>query len=227
MSRILFDIGANRGDATACGLQKGFDKIIAVEPAPKVFSLLVRAYAYNPAVIPLKFAISNSNGEEIEFYECVEDGLSSIEKSWLTDPDMPYNGNEFRTIKAVACTADWLIEQYGLPDLMKIDVEGGESQVLEGLTKKPKNICLEWSYATLDQHVEQLRRLKEVNGYTEYCLQYITHYLDEPSFDYRPINDPDELKQWIADTQEWWESTGWEEQGRLRPTADVGMLWVR
>lgn len=227
MSRLLFDIGANRGDATACGLQKGFDKIIALEPAPKMFSLLVRAYIYNPKVVPLKFAVSDSNGEQIEFYECVEDGLSSIEKGWLTDPSMPYNGKEFRTIKAVTCTMDWLIEQYGLPDLVKIDVEGAESLVLAGLTLKPKNICLEWSMPTLDQHIEQLRRLKEVNGYTEYCLQYITPYLDEPSFKYRPINDPEELRDWIAETQEWWETVGWKEYGHLRPTADVGMLWVR
>ena len=227
MTKLLFDIGANRGDATACGLQKGFDKIVAIEPAPKMFSLLVRAYIYNPKVIPLKFAVSDSNNEQIEFYECVEDGLSSIEKGWLTDPSMPYNGKEFRTITAVTCTMDWLIEQYGLPDLVKIDVEGAESQVLAGMTLKPKNICLEWSMPTLDQHIEQLRRLKEVNGYTEYCLQYITPYLDEPSFAYRPLDDPEDFREWIAETQEWWETVGWKEQGRLRPTADVGMLWVR
>lgn len=227
MTRLLFDIGANRGDATACGLQKGFDKIIAVEPAPQMFSLLTRAYIYNPKVVPLKFAVSDSNNEKIEFYECVEDGLSSIEKGWLTDPNMPYNGKPFRTISAVTCTLDWLIEQYGNPDLVKIDVEGAESIVLAGLTRKPKNICLEWSMPTLDQHIEQLRRLKEVNGYTEYCLQYITPYLDEPSFEYRPLDDPEELREWIDVTKDWWENTGWKEYGRLRPTADVGMLWVR
>lgn len=224
---LLFDVGANRGDATTAALHKGYEKIIALEPAPKMFSLLSRAFIYNSRVVPLRFAVSDTNNEIIEFYECVEDGLSSMEKGWLTDPSMPYNGKPYRTISAITCTLDWLIEQYGNPDLVKIDVEGAESQVLAGLTKKPKAICLEWTIETIDQHVEQLGRLKEVNGYIEYCLQYITPYLDDPSFAYRNIEDPSELKDWIAETQDWWTKIGWKQEGRLRPTADVGMLWVR
>ena len=223
---LLFDVGANRGDATNAGLAKGYKKIVALEPAPVMYSTLLRTFAYTPEVIPLKFAVSDSNNEIIEFYECVEDGLSTTEKAWLTDPSMPYNGKEFRTVRSVTCTLDFLIEQYGNPDLVKIDVEGAESQVLAGLTKKPKNLSLEWTIQTLDQHVEQLRRLKEVNGYTEYALQYITHHLDEPK-EYRKLDDPEELRSWIEETQEWWVGKGWVEQGALRPTADVGMLWVR
>ena len=41
---LLFDIGANKGDATWHGLQKGFDKIIALEPAPKMFNILYDNY---------------------------------------------------------------------------------------------------------------------------------------------------------------------------------------
>lgn len=224
---LIFDIGANRGDATTAALDKGYKKVIAVEPAPKMFSLLARRFIYDSRVTPLKFAVSDTNNEIIEFYECVEDGLSSTEKSWLTDPSMPYNGKPYRTVSAITCTLDWLMEQYGNPDLIKIDVEGSESQVLTGLTKKPKAICLEWTIETIDQHVEQLERLKKVNGYKEYCLQYITPYLDHPSFIYRNIENPSELKDWIAETQDWWTTIGWKQEGNLRPTADVGMIWVR
>ena len=94
---LLFDIGANRGDATIAGTALGY-KVIALEPAPKVFAKLVRNFIYDPNVIPLRLAVSETTGDRIEFYECVEDGLSTTEKTWLTDPDMPYNGKEFRTI---------------------------------------------------------------------------------------------------------------------------------
>jgi len=226
MSGLLFDIGANRGDAVVAGLNFGFGKIVAVEAAPRMYSLLVRNFIYEPKVIPLRFAIAETNDERVEFYECVEDGLSSLEKGWLTDPNMPYHGKKFTTIEVTTCTLDFLIEQYGNPDLVKIDVEGAESQVLAGLTKKPKNLSFEWTINTLDEHIEQLRRLKEVNGYTEYALQYITHHLAKPD-EYRPLDDPTELRQWILDTRDWWMSKGWVEQGALRQTADVGMIWVR
>jgi FkbM family methyltransferase len=223
---LLFDIGANRGDATVAGLEKGYKKIVSVETAPKMYSLLLRTFAYHSEVLPLKFAISDSNNEIVEFYECVEDGLSTTEKAWLTDPSMPYHGKEFRTVRAVTCTLDFLIEQYGNPDLVKIDVEGAESQVLAGLTLKPKNLAFEWTIETLDQHIEQLRRLKEVNGYTEYALQYITHHLDQPK-EYRSLKDPEDLRSWIEETAELWVGGEWLRQGRLRPTADVGMIWVK
>ena len=89
---LLFDIGANRGDAVVAGLQRGFDKIIALEPAPKMFFMLHNNFRDDHRVIPLKFAVSDSNDEKIEFYECVEDGLSTIEKSWLTGEGALYQG---------------------------------------------------------------------------------------------------------------------------------------
>jgi FkbM family methyltransferase len=223
---LLFDIGANRGDAVVAGLNMGFDKVIALEPAPVVFKELVSNFLYDSRVIPLRFAVSERDGETVEFYECVEDGLSTLEKSWLTDPKLPYAGKKFRTIRTNTCTMDWLVEQYGTPDLAKIDVEGAESQVFAGMTCKPKQLAFEWSIQTIDQHVEQLKRLRDVNGYTEYALQYITNHLVEPE-NYLPLTKADKLPKWIKETEKWWTSGGWEEQGRLRPTADVGMLWLR
>lgn len=222
---LLFDIGANRGDAVIAGLQKGFDKIIALEPAPKMFFMLYHNFKNDSRVIPLKFAVSNSNNESIEFYECVEDGLSTIEKSWLTGEGALYNGKDFRTIKSITCTIDYLVEKYGIPDLVKIDVEGAESQVFGGMTCKPKKLCFEWSLFTLDQHIEQLKKLKEINGYTEFALQYITDHLVEPT-NYRPISEFENLPKWIEDTKDDWENGGWKEYN-LRPTADVGMIWVK
>jgi FkbM family methyltransferase len=222
---LLFDIGANRGDAVVAGLNKGFDKIIALEPAPKMFYMLYNNFKNDKRVIPLKYAVSDSNDEKIEFYECVEDGLSTIEKSWLTGEGAIYNGKQFKTIKAITCTIDYLVEKYGIPDLVKIDVEGAESQVFGGMTCKPKQLCFEWSLFTLDQHLEQLKRLRDVNGYTEFALQYITDHLVEPTV-YQSMSMIDSLPKWIEDTKDEWENGGWLEYG-LRQTTDVGMIWVK
>ena len=182
-------------------------------------------YAIMPLVIPLKYAVSNSNNEVIEFYECVEDGLSTIEKSWLTADNALYKGKEFRTIYALTCTIDKLVEKYGLPDLVKIDVEGAETQVLNGMNCKPKQLCFEWSLFTVDQHIKQLEKLRDVNGYTEFALQYITYHLLEP-IEYRSLSLAKTLPNWIEQTKDWWEKEEWMKYGE-RSTADVGMIWVK
>lgn len=225
---LLFDIGANRGDATYAGLALEFEKIIALEPAPKMFALLSENFMGNDKVIPLKFAVSDSLFEEIEFYECPEDGLSSTSLDWFTAKKSPYMGKFYKTIKATTCTLDYLCETYGNPDLVKIDVEGAESSVFRGLVDyKPKQLCFEWTDSYLADHLDDLERLRDVNGYTEFALQYITHHLDEPQ-EYRSLkNVRQELPRWLRDSKGWWESEGWIEQGALRPTADVGMIWVK
>lgn len=220
---LMFDIGANRGDATIAGLALGY-KVIALEPAPKVFVKLVSNFIYEPNVIPLRLAVSETNGELIDFYECVEDGLSTIEKSWLTDPDMPYNGKEFRTIRVNTCTMDWLVEQYGKPDLVKIDVEGAEWSVLRGMTKHCGKIALEWTMNTMDKHNEQLQYLKSL-GYTKFKFQFIENHLVEPDDEWELIKKNTDLEKIRQDKQMWWVSKGWK-KSNLRPTADVGMLWV-
>lgn len=220
---LLFDIGANRGDATVAGVKLGY-KVIALEPAPKVFAELVRNFIYDPNVVLLRLAVSEKHGERIEFYECVEDGLSTMEKSWLTDSSMPYNGKEFRTINVNTCTMDWLVEQFGKPDLIKIDVEGAEWAVLRGMTKHSGKIALEWTMETMGKHNEQLQYLKSI-GYTKFKLQFIEHHLVEPEDAWQKIDEDTDLEKIRQDKQFWWVSKGWK-KSNLRPTADVGMLWV-
>ena len=216
---LLFDIGANRGDAVFAGLNQGY-KVIALEPGPRVFKQLVSNFIYNPMVIPLKLAVSDSDNQNIEFYECVEDGLSTIEKSWLTDPAMPYNGKVYRTVKATTITIDTLAKIYGEPDLIKIDVEGAEWFVFNGMTKKYGKLAFEWTYETLDQHEEQLKYLKNI-GYDSFAPQFIENHLEEPS-NWYPIGS---LTKWVNDNSKKWIDGEWK-KSNLRPTADVGMVWV-
>jgi FkbM family methyltransferase len=220
---LLFDIGANRGDATVAGLNKGFDKIIAIEAAPRIYSSLVRAFIYNPKVIPLKCAVSNTNNERVEFYEAEEDGLSTLNKDWLTDDTLPYSGKPFRIVSATTITLDRLAELYGEPDLIKIDVEGAEWSVFQGMTRKMGMLAFEWTDVTIGEHCAQLEYLESL-GYTEVAPQFIEHHLQEPT-EWFPIHGF-HIDDWIISHKDAWENGGWQESN-LRPTADVGMVWVR
>lgn len=221
---ILFDIGANRGEATWQALYvKNFDKVIALECAPKMYSLLARNFVIEPAVIPLCLAVSDSVGQTIEFYECIEDGLSTLNKDWLTSDQMRYNGKEFKIITATTCTIDWLAEQYGEPDLIKIDVEGAEWSVFRGMTKYHGKLAFEWVTETIEEHYDQLQYLKTL-GYTKVGPQFIEQHLQEPK-EWFSI-DSFTFDTWINAKRDWWESEGWKAYG-MHPWANAGMMWVK
>lgn len=220
---LFFDIGANRGDATLAALQKGYD-VVAVEPAPRVFSQLIKNFIYNPRVTPLRYAISDSDYELVEFYECVEDGLSTLNKDWLTNESMPYAGKEYRTIKATTITVDTLADKFGTPDLIKIDVEGAEWNVLRGMKRKYPKVALEWTFETLNEHEKQMDYMYQL-GYTRVAPQYIVNHLDEPADWFMLENNNDkQMLIWHQETSDAWIDGEWKTAG-LRPTADVGMLW--
>jgi FkbM family methyltransferase len=219
---LCFDIGANAGAFTLAALSKGYD-VVAVEAAPKIFGKLVSNFIYNPRVTPLKFAVSGSDNVRIEFYEAEEDGLSTINLDWLTDESMPYAGKPYRTVAATTITLDTLALKDGVPDLIKIDVEGAEWQVFKGLSSKMGTIAFEWTWATWTEHLEQLKYL-EIGGYTEVAPQFIEHHCQEPDTYYKLSTF--DLGKWHNDFAPLWERENWKQSG-LRPTADVGMLWVR
>ena len=217
---LFFDIGANRGDATVAALALGYD-VIAIEPS-RVYAELVKNFIYEPRVIPIKFAVSDKDNERVEFYEAEEDGLSTLNKEWLTADTMPYAGKPFWTTYAHTITIDTLAEIYGQPDLIKIDVEGGEWSVFNGMICKYKMLTFEWTQETLEEHQKQLHYLKAL-GYTEVAPQFIEPHLDQPT----EWHDIDlDLMAWRDQNADAWESDGWK-RNELRPTADVGMCWVR
>ena len=219
---LAFDIGANRGDWTSAALDNNYD-VIALEPAPRVFAKLVENFIYNPRVTPLRFAVSGSDYERIEFYEADEDGLSSLNQDWLTKESMPYAGKPFRTISATTITIDSLALRYGEPDLIKIDVEGAEWSVFKGLSRKMGTIAFEWTLATIADHQLQLEYL-QYGGYKKVAPQFIEHHCQEPEM-WFDLEDFD-LFTWLSWASQEWVTDKWKLSG-LRPTADVGMLWVR
>lgn len=220
---LLFDIGANRGDATLAGLQKGY-KVIALEPAPRVYAELVKNFIYQSQVIPLRLAAVR-NVDHITFYEAEEDGLSTVNKSWLTDMSMPYFGKKYREIKVNTCSIDWLVREYGNPDLIKIDVEGGEWDVFRGMTQPYSKLTFEWTYALIEEHIMQLKFLKEL-GYKEFAPQFIVNHLDEPE-EYFPLDNIHKtFNDWYSKKAPEWIKGEWK-VANLRPTPDVGMMWVK
>lgn len=222
---LCFDIGANRGDFTKAALDQGYE-VIALEPAPRIYAELVKNFIYDRRVLCLRNAVAEINESRVDFYECIEDGLSTLNKDWLTNPKMPYYGKSYQTVEVTTITIDYLAHTYGEPDLIKIDVEGAEWQVLKGMTRKYGMVALEWTFETMLEHERQMDYMYQL-GYREVAAQYIERHLTVPqAWGNLTDDNSHQLLIWHQSTSDDWIDGEWQKSG-LRPTADVGMLWFR
>ena len=225
MSRTLFDIGANRGEVVTEALHQGFAKVVAVEAAPKMAALLAKNFSIDSRVIPLRMAASNVDNETVTFYEASQDGLSTLDINWLTSPESLYNGYGYTELQTSTITIDTLAEKYGEPELIKVDVEGAEGLVLEGMTTVTPIIDFEWSLPFIDEADRIVLDLASRLGYTHFSPQFIVPHLHETKETLYEIGSTT-AAEWVRDRAGWWESEGWRENGAIRQFADAGMIWV-
>lgn len=127
---VVYDIGANTGLYTFFAAKACPDgEVIAFEPYPPNLSLLKQDIARNQL----------QNVETIDM--ALSDSVGSIEFSQPVKDDMGYGSSAIETTESEATinvpttTGDQLItdREIPAPNVVKIDVEGSESLVLEGL----------------------------------------------------------------------------------------------
>lgn len=175
---LIFDIGANVGNWAIANLEKA-TQIISVEASPKTFQKLSENCKQYSKITCLNYAVCNSNEPEIVFYDAAFDTISTLNKDWLTSDASRFVNTPYNVIKCKPISLDKLIETYGLPDLIKIDVEGAEDIVLQSLSKKCKMICFEWASEmnkVIYNCLDQLLKL----GFTKFCIQTGDDYKYRP-----------------------------------------------
>jgi FkbM family methyltransferase len=201
---LLFDIGANVGKWTLQNLEN--NTVIAVEASPKTYNELVRNVA-GKNVVTLNFAVSNIESDTVKFYESGIHTLSSLDRRWLEDPRSRFGGNsQIREITVNTISLDALISTYGVPDILKVDVEGAENSVLKSLTQKANIVCFEWASEWNPETFECIDHLSSI-GYTKFHVQ------NEDNYTYRTTqfeDDVESLKAFLSSTI---------------PMKDWGMIW--
>jgi len=152
-NKIVFDIGANVGKVTEI-LKKGNPlKIISVEPNEH----LTKNDNFNDVVVVNKCVSDTNSG--IIFYKCSTSTISTCEERWKKDH---YN-SEYTIVKKESITLDDLINKYGKPYYIKIDVEGHEDKVLQGLSFKIDLISFEYTYSYKDVFTSCVNKLSSFN----------------------------------------------------------------
>lgn len=167
---LVFDIGANRGRKTYLFRKLGA-RVVAVDPLFTFGNEFVPEFFWkwrkDKAVIPVARAITTEREVEISINKFMP-YVSSIDKRWMTvsahgtkHPEQPYyNPNAIIKRKVQGITLDGLINIYGIPRFMKVDVEGFENQAIATLTTPVPALNMEfhqdWIPAQAMEHMDAL-----------------------------------------------------------------------
>jgi FkbM family methyltransferase len=145
---LVLDVGANVGMYSEVFLHLGA-RVAAVEPNPDCAAQLKDLRPRERLTVEC-VALGSTNSEAT-LYMTDADTLSTLSPEWIAAHAPKLVHKEFnRTIRVPVVTLDELIAKHGTPKFIKIDVEGFEKEVLDGLTRAPRFLSFEFSTYFLD-----------------------------------------------------------------------------
>lgn len=142
VGKTIFDVGAHIGYHTLnfAHLVGESGRVFSFEPHPLHIQRIIDNINRNSDLLPrvkiLPFGLSNSIKEDTFYYSSkVENSMSSM--SFISDSSTLFPRSHYKSFKATTIhleTIDNLLDSKIIdpPDLVKIDVEGAESLVIEG-----------------------------------------------------------------------------------------------
>jgi FkbM family methyltransferase len=164
----LFDIGANRGHYSDKLLYK-CNEVVLVEPNLHLYNELVKKYHnHSTKIIVLNNIVSTV---DTVFYECDIDTISTCDIDWIQTSRFANYRTKWTPRDVKAVTIDFMIEQYGVPDIIKIDVEGYEWNVIQTLSHKVPKIQFEWAEEKKSELHKIVDYLYTVLGYTQFFMK--------------------------------------------------------
>lgn len=153
---LVFDIGAANGTVTKIMNDFGAE-VVAVEPQN------------------YRTEHSNFDGAKVVINKCVSDTFDEV--SFFTCKNMPNISTCFPAWKGInrkgkakwkdakkkeCVTIDSLIEEYGVPVYIKIDVEGYEDAVFRGMNTPPKMVSFEYTGGYLESFEQCMNKIKDL-----------------------------------------------------------------
>ena len=164
----FIDIGSNQGIySLVAAKNKNFKKIYAFEPVAENFKLLKNNIKLNNLnnIISKKFAISEKNAVNYISFNKAHSGSSSLEiKKIQSKKLIKINTINYTKLKKLIDLKN--------PLIVKIDVEGHESVVLDQLIKSNLIKNVEFIYVEIDFKINKIRKIKKKINKFDYVEVY-------------------------------------------------------
>jgi FkbM family methyltransferase len=169
LNALCFDIGANHGEHTAAFLSLGARRVVAVEPQPDVATFIVEAFPaeISSGTLVVRTEACGSEKGVAKLFPAQDPGRSMSTLSTLFVEISRAGGrgwDQAAAFEVSVVTLDSLIDGLGLPDYVKIDVEGFDLEVLRGLSRPVGLLSFEFNtqphLLEIAEHcVKQIERL--------------------------------------------------------------------
>lgn len=165
---LVFDVGAHIGDRSAAFAALGA-RVIALEPQPHLVPWLQLFVRSHKQVKIRCEAVGAEPGNAKLAVSVLTPTVSTAAAMWRHNMSTKHTG--FRgvkwgqTLQVRVTTLDHLIATYGEPQFCKIDVEGGEADVLAGLSRPLEALSVEFVRGATEIAVACVDRLETLGPY--------------------------------------------------------------
>jgi FkbM family methyltransferase len=168
---VVFDIGANTG-AKAVIFERLANRVVCVEPDQNAVAALRARFAGRRSISIIQGGLSDKVGEELFSVEAAGSPYNSFSEKWVgnrTNAHPQGAVSDAVKVKVSMMTLESLMREYGVPDYIKIDVEGYEEKVLAGLNRPVPLLSFEANLPAFEHETcGCIRRLRELSRQGQY-----------------------------------------------------------
>jgi FkbM family methyltransferase len=164
---LAFDIGSHVGDRISAFRRLGA-RVVALEPQPGPARAIALIHGRDPQVTLVQAAAGAVAGEVELLVNSANPTVSTASTDFIRAADgvAGWEGQRWDGRVVVPCTTlDTLIAAHGMPAFIKIDVEGFEGAVLQGLSRQVRALSFEFTTIQRDVAYECLRVLTALGPY--------------------------------------------------------------
>lgn len=164
---LAFDIGSHVGDRIGSFRRCGA-RVIALEPQPDCAGAIKTIYANDAAVTLVEAACGSKHGILTLHINSANPTVTTASPDFVKAADgaAGWEGQVWdKAIDVPVTTLDALISAHGVPDFVKIDVEGFEADVLAGLTHAIPALSFEFTTIQRDVAYQCLGMIGKLGNY--------------------------------------------------------------